>query len=65
MFFLEVWPESEIVDNFKRESFGSAKSGEVRVLLFDKINYTDQRQHLMLGTYDDQQCKCDKYRNES
>ena len=64
-FFPEVWPESELVDNFKRESFGSAKSGEVRVSLFDKINYRDQRQHLMLGTYDDKQCKCDKYQNES
>lgn len=60
-----MWPESGIVDNFKRESFGSAKSGEVRVSLFDKINYTDQRQHLMLGTYDDQQCKRAKYRSES
>lgn len=54
-----------MVDNFKRESFGSAKSGEVRVSLFDKINYRDQRQHFMLGTYDDKQCKYDKYRNDS
>lgn len=36
-FFLEVWPEFEIIDNFKRESFGSDKSGEVQVLPFDKI----------------------------
>lgn len=36
-FFLEVWPKFESVDNFKREAFGSDKSGEVQVLLFDKI----------------------------
>lgn len=65
IFFLEVWPEFEIVHNFKRESFGSDKSGEVQFLLFDKIKYRDQRQHLMLGTYDDKQCKCNKYGNES
>lgn len=64
-FFLEVWPEFEIVHNFKRESFGSDKSGEVQFLPFDKIKYRDQRQHLTLGTYDDKQCKCNKYGNES
>lgn len=64
-FFLEVWPEFEIVDNFKRESFGSDKSGEVQFLPFDKIKYRDQRQHVMLGAYDDKQCKCNKYGNES
>lgn len=41
-FFPEVWPEFEMVDNFKRESFGSDKSGEVQVLPFDKIKYRDQ-----------------------
>lgn len=64
-FFLEVWPEFEMVDNFKRESFGCDKSGEVQVLLFDKIKYRDQRKHLMSGTYDDKQRKCNKYGNES
>lgn len=40
--FLEVWPEFETVENFKRESFGSDKSGEVQVFPFDKIKYRDQ-----------------------
>lgn len=42
IFFLEVWPEFETVENFKRESFGSDKSGEVQVFPFDKIKYRDQ-----------------------
>ena len=41
--FLEVWPESELVDSsfFLKIVLGRPKSREVRVSVFDKINDTD------------------------
>lgn len=62
--FLEVWPESELVDSFFFKKNSPWETQIKRGKSFSVWQNKPHRQHLMLGTYNDKLCKHDsKYRN--